>query len=114
MDVSSPFSSEAANATPVDPRLQPTPDYGTLGPGSDIGGLGAGNAPAASRKSAFRSAHLIAAVVGMVAALIVGTLSKSRPIWPDLVPSHPSEPASARDLGQVDRMKPQKQAETLL
>jgi hypothetical protein len=114
MDVSSPFSTQAANATPADPRLQPTPDYGTLGPGSDIAGLGPGNAPAASRKSALRSAHLIAAVVGMVAALIVGTLSKAHPIWPDLVPSHPSEPASARDLGQVDRMKPQTQAETLL
>jgi hypothetical protein len=50
----------------------------------------------------------------MVAALIVGTLSKAHPIWPDSVPSHPSESASARDLGQVDRMKPQKQAETLL
>jgi hypothetical protein len=114
MHVSSPFSPQAANATPVDPRLQPTPDYGTLGPGSDVAGLGPGNAPAASRTSALRSAHLIAAVVGMVAALIVGTLSKAHPIWPDFVPAHPSEPASARDLGQVDRMKPQKQAETLL
>lgn len=114
MDVSSPFSTKAANPRPADPRLQPTPDYGSLGPGSDIAGLGPGNAPPASRKSALRSAHLIAAVVGMVAALIVGTLSKAHPIWPDSVPSHPSESASARDLGQVDRMKPQKQAETLL
>lgn len=113
MDVSSRFSTEAAKAIPVDPRLQPTPDYGTLGPGSDIPGPEDRDAPAASRKSALRSAHLIAAVVGMVAALIVG-MTKAHPIWPNSVPSHSSEPASARDLPQIDRMKPQKQAETLL
>lgn len=115
MDVSSPFSTEAANGTPVDPRLQPTPDYGTLGPGSDIPGLGPRNAPPspASGNSALRSAHLIAAVVGMAAALIVG-MTKAHPIWPNSVPSRSKEPASARDLPQIDRMKPQKQAETLL
>ena len=114
MDVSSPFATQAANATPADPRLKPTPDYGTLGPGSDIAGLQPGNAPAASRQSALRSAHLIAAVIGMVAALIVGTMSKSHPMWRASAPSHSSESASARDLPQLDRMKPQKQAETLL
>jgi hypothetical protein len=98
---------------PVDPRLQPTPDYGTLGPGSDIPDPHDADAPAASRKSALRSAHLIAAVVGMAAALIVG-MTKAHPIWPNSAPSHLSEPASARDLPQIDRMKPQKQAETLL
>jgi hypothetical protein len=115
MDVSSPFSKEVANSAQADPRLQPTPDYGTLGPGSDIPSLGPENAPPsrASRKSALRSAHLIAAVVGMVAALIVG-MTKAHPIWPNSVPSRASEPASAKDLRQIDRMKPQKQAETLL
>jgi HEAT repeat protein len=114
MDVSSPFSTEAANGTPVDPPLQPTPDYGTLGPGSDIPGLGPRNAPSpASRNSALRSAHLIAAVVGISAALIVG-MTKAHPIWPNLVPARSKEPASARDLPQIDRMKPQNQAETLL
>ncbi|MBZ5686025.1 MAG: HEAT repeat domain-containing protein [Acidobacteriia bacterium] len=115
MDVPSPFPtvSPTAKAGPIDPRLQPTPDYGTLGPGSDIAGLGTGNAPAPSRGSGLRSAHLIAAVVGMVAALIVG-MTKTHPIWPNSVPSRSSEPVSARDLPQIDRMKPQKQAETLL
>lgn len=113
MDVSSPFSTEAAKATPVDPRLQPTPDYGTLGPGSDIPGPEDRDALPASRKSALRSAHLIAAVVGMVAALIVG-MTKAHPIWPKSIPSRSSEPASGKDLRQLDRMKPQKQAETLL
>jgi len=50
----------------------------------------------------------------MVAALIVGTLSKAHPIWPGSVPSHSGEPASAKDLPELDRMKPQNQAETLL
>ena len=116
MDGSSSFSAELARATPVDPRLQPTPDYGTLGPGSDIPSLGPGNAlpSPASRKSALRSAHLIAAVIGMVAALVVGTMTKAHPIWPNSVPSHSSQPASAKDQPQIDRMKPQEQAETLL
>jgi hypothetical protein len=114
MDVSSPFATQAANATPADPRLKPTPDYGTLGPGSDIAGVEPGHAPADPRQSALRSAHLIAAVIGMVAALIVGTMSKAHPIWPDTPVSHSSEPASTKDFRQLDRMKPQKQAETLL
>ena len=113
MDVSSPFSAGADKATPVDPRLQPTPDYGILGPGSDIPGPEDRDAPAASRKSSLRSAHIFAAVVGMAAALIVG-MTKAHPVWPNSVPSHSSEPASAKDLPQIDRMKPQKQAETLL
>jgi HEAT repeat protein len=113
MDVSSPFSTGAANCAPVDPRLQPTPDYGTLGPGSDIPGPEDRHALAASRRSALRSAHLIAALVGMAAALIVG-MTKAHPIWPNSVPSRSKDPASARDLPQIDRMKPQKQAETLL
>ena len=116
MDVSPTFStgSEIATPAPVDPRLQPTPDYGTLGPGSDITGLGPGQAAPASRKSALRSAHLMAAVVGMVTALVVGTMNKAHPVFPDWSPSHSSAPASAKDLRQLDRMNPQKQAETLL
>ena len=116
MDVSAPFStaSEATKVPAADPRLQPTPDYGTLGAGSDVAGLQPGNVPAPSRKSALRSAHLIAAIIGMVSALVVGTMSKAHPIWPGSVRSHSSESASAKDLPQLDRMKPQKQAETLL
>ena len=116
MDVPSPFptTSPTAKAGPIDPRLQPTPDYGTLGPGSDIAGIRTGNALAQSKGAGLCSAHLIAAVVGMVAALVVGTMNKPHSIGRDLVPPHSSEPASTKDLHQLDRMKPQKQAETLL
>jgi HEAT repeat protein len=41
-------------------------------------------------------------------------MTKAHPIWPASVPSRSNEPASARDLNQLDRMRPQKQAETLL
>jgi len=50
----------------------------------------------------------------MVSALVVGTMNKAHPVFPDWSSSHSSAPASAKDLRQLDRMKPQKQAETLL
>ena len=112
MDVAPPFSTGASNPTP-DPRLQPTPDYGTLGPGSDISSLG-GQEPAAQRKSASPFAHLLAALIGIVAALVLGMASNKHWIWRNATFPHPSQPASAKDLRQLDRMKPQKQAETLL
>jgi len=109
MGVSPPISGEGPRLV-TDPRLQPTPDYGTLGPGSDIAGL---DPPQAPVKSALRFAHLIAGVVGMVAALLVGTLSKAHPTWPGSVPAR-SARLGGHDSGQLDGMKPQKQAEILL
>lgn len=113
MDVAPPFSTGASSATP-DPRLKPTPDYGTLGPGSDITGLGSGQEPIEQRRSASPIAHVFAASIGIVTALVVGTLSNKHAIWPSMPSSRPSEVASANHLHQLDRMKPQKQAETLL
>lgn len=95
----------------TDPRLQPTPDYGTLGPGSDISGLDPAPTQRRAGNSGLRIAQLIAVVVGMVTALIAGTLSKTHPNWPRTAPVQPAE---VRDSSQLDRMKPQKQAETLL
>lgn len=95
----------------TDPRLQPTPDYGTLGPGSDISGLDSTQTPPRAGKSSLRFAHLIAVVVGMTTALIAGTLSKTHPNWPRTTPAQPAE---IRDSNQLDGMKPQKQAEILL
>lgn len=113
MDVAPSFSTGVSNPT-LDPSLQPTPDYGTLGPGSDINGLGPGQGPAAQRTLASPFAHVLAALVGIVAALVVGMLSNRHRIWPNVPSSHSSQAASAKDLRQLDRMKPQKQAETLL
>lgn len=115
MDVSGRFSTSGTSTVLSDPRLQPTPDYGTLGPGSDIAALDPRRTLPAKSKVPLRYAHLIAAVVGMVAAVVVGTLSRAHPpSWPSSVPSRTRDSASAKDLRQLDHMKPQKQAETLL
>ncbi len=115
MDVSEELPTGLGAGTPAaDPRLQPTPDYGTLGPGSDIPGVGPIQAQQAGSRSQLRSAHLVAALIGMAAALIAGTMSKALPIWRKAAPSRPTHSSLARDARQLDRMKPQTQAETLL
>jgi FOG: HEAT repeat len=119
MDVSksSPFSADAnSNLGPeADPRLQPTPDYGTLGPGSDTGGLGS-DLPRAPRKPS-PVPPVVAAMIGLFAAIAFGAIGRAHSAWPDvasLFATQQKKPASARDLQQLDRMKPQRQAETLL
>lgn len=121
MDVSQPFSAStgapANTNVAVDPRLQPTPDYGTLGPGSDTAGLGSSPNPVSIRKPALPLLHLLAIAIGISAALLAGTIRSVAPAWSgfqSLLSSQPRHPASAADLHQLDRMKPQKQAETLL
>lgn len=121
MDVSQTFSSSpgvSANANPVsDPRQQPTPDYGTLGPGSDVGGLGSSPNPITVRKPGLPMLHLLAIAIGISAAMLVATIRRVEPArsgFQNLFSSQPRHPASAADLRQLDQMKPQKQAETLL
>ncbi len=101
-----------------DPRLQPTPDYGTLGPGSDIK---PGPPPTATSRPAAKPvlpAQIIAiAVGGFLAALAAGAGSARHSLThiTDLF-SFGKAPvvSSAKDFGQLNRMRPQKQAETLL
>jgi hypothetical protein len=114
---------------PFDPRLTPTPDYGTLGPGSDFAqsstGFSATSASPATAASSgvrqgtpknIRSLRLIAMMGGIVAALLV---SSGGAAWekitgafaPKRNPVASSAKFSERDL---DRQKPQKQAEVLL
>jgi HEAT repeats len=128
MDISqSRFSRHGATleATPTaDPRLQPTPDYGTLGPGCDIGpGFamkrgGTESNPDWVRQSANprRLVLILAAGLGVLGAVLAGSAS-AHPAWSsleNLFSVHESLPASAQDTRQLDRMKPQKQAEALL
>jgi hypothetical protein len=94
---------------------QPTLDYGTLGPGSDIS-LGA---PDLSRR--VRKARPLVLLVGIALAILIFVLtgrSSGPPIvWSDfenLVPGRGETHASALSSRQLDRLKPQKQAETLL
>ena len=83
-----------------------------MGAGSDIASPDAAQAPRPAATSSLRFAHVIAAVIGILAALVVGTFHKAHPIRPGSVPARALE--SARDSGQLDRLKPQKQAEILL
>lgn len=99
-----------------DPRLQPTPDYGTLGPGSDIAANGQQSNPGSARQPANsqRSAAIFAATIGVMAALVAGNIGNAPTAWAKLFSARESTPASARDVRQIDRMRPQKQAEALL
>jgi len=119
MDVSqSRFSGQGQQPEPApvnDPRLQPTPDYGTLGPGSDIAGSGPISTP--SPANAKRFAPVFAAAIGVLFAILAANIGNAHAAWArfaNLFSPHESAPASAKDSRQLDRMKPQKQAEALL
>ncbi len=122
MDVSqSRFSGLGAPLTPAgtaDARLQPTPDFGTLGPGSDIKASLPGATPGpVSSANPRRFAPILAAAIGMFAALVAGNIGHAQAAWSkfeNLFSLQTAAPASAKDVHQLDRMKPQKQAEALL
>ena len=122
MDKSPPIFPQPPAATPAvaaDPRLQPTPDYGLLGPGSDIANGQVAAGPDARTKSvrAVLGPAAAVAVGGLLAALWV-SVGSARGTWGHLSPtlSSANRPAisATKDRGQLDRLKPQKQAETLL
>ena len=108
-------------ADSLDPRLQPTPDYATLGPGSDVASKPIPGPPDSGRVPplTLRFLHFGAIIVGIAAALLVSSSGGMGAVWEKF--SRPfssrentsisSSIASDRDL---DRQKPQKQAEILL
>jgi HEAT repeats len=123
MDVSQRrFSEQGQQPEPApaaDPRLQPTPDYGTLGPGSDIAASGPTSISGSVRQPANpkRFGPVFAAAIGMLLAVLTANVGTARTAWTsftNLFSVRESAPASAKDSRQLDRMKPQKQAEALL
>src|SRR5579859_741228 len=104
----------ATVAPPLDPRLQPTPDYGTLGPGSDVRTFGTDSSQAPTPRPSPRFVQLIAIMIGMFGAIVAGTIGSAHSAWSDFFSGHQNRAATSKDLGQIDRMRPQKQAETLL
>lgn len=108
------------NPASLDARLQPTPDYGTLGPSSDVGpgGLDSNSLSRTTRPPRF--AAVLASMLGALLAGLVGALTHSDMSWPSrktALPSadHAASPLpSAIDTRQLDRLRPQKQAEALL
>jgi HEAT repeats len=105
---------------PADPRLRPTPDYGSFGPGTDIRDTGApvtGESQNGRRKPGMPSAQILAVLIGFLAALIAGVVGKSNIRWDDIAGSFSNrndKPASAKDSKKIDHLNPQRQAETLL
>jgi HEAT repeat protein len=123
MDISrSRFSGQGAtleDAPVADPRLHPMPDYGTLGPGSDITVSQPESTSGSVRQSANRRrfAPLFAAAIGVLAAVLAGSIGSAQAAWSrfeNLFSLREGSPASAQDTRQLDHMKPQKQAEALL
>lgn len=111
-----------------DPRLQPTPDYGTLGPSSDFSLSQAESAPTPSVSNPSNPPRragrpfllpLIAMVGGVVAALLAsanrGPLSGWKKVATISVTQNNSVVSSGRlSERELDRQKPQQQAEILL
>jgi hypothetical protein len=123
MSVSPPFIADPSNrpetAPVADPRLQATPDYGTLGPGSDISGVDSDSGPIHRTPQKPRAAvHVFVAVLGMLIALLLSNKGNAAGTWWRFTSAGSSytsaTPASANDVHQLDRMKPQRQAEALL
>ena len=123
MDVFQPrFSGQAHQAKPApitDPRLQPTPDYGTLGPGSDLTASGPASTSGSIRQpaNARRFAPVFAAGIGVLMALLTANAGSAHTAWSrfaNLFSMPADQRSSAKDARQLDRMKPQKQAEALL
>src|ERR1700676_2759052 len=120
MDVSQTrFTGQGAtleNAPTADPRLQPTPDYGTLGPGSDVavGQPESSADPIRRPADPRRYAPVLAAAIGVLMAVLAGSVGSAHAAWSrfeNLFSSREASSAPAREPSQLDRMKPQKQAE---
>jgi hypothetical protein len=137
MDVFPPSPGEQAGpgvAQPVDPRLQPTPDYGTLGSGCSVESQSRSRVCDSVRKpaSSLRAFHVAAMMAGMGLAVAVSSAGGMGRIWEKFGGSRSlsenSFKNSARDSsrsslgvspvavspGELDRQQPQKQAEILL
>jgi hypothetical protein len=114
-----------AEAAPgADLRAGPISNYGTLGPGSDVG-HGVADAASARDSRTLRAplfGPLLAVAVGVVLAIMVGSVGSAHAAWTHFANlfsvrgNGPEQPllADAKNRVQLDRLKPQKQAEALL
>ena len=105
----------ATSEEPAVPGALPTPDYGTLGPGSDIVPEAAGPISRPAPGESFAPA--LAVLIGvLLAGLLVGVAHSRRSGFANPFASHDDDDVqvSAQDLSRLDQMKPQKQAEVLL
>jgi hypothetical protein len=107
-------------AVSADPRLQPTPDYSNLIQGKDIPNIDAGgpiSIPGPASENIRRFGPIVAVAAGVLLALFAANIRSAHADWSKFgsyLSARHDAPASAKDSLQLDRMKPQKQAETLL
>jgi len=105
-------------AVSADPRLQPTPDYGNLIQGKDIPNIDAGgpiSIPGPGSENIRRFGPIVAVAAGVLLALLAANIGSAHSGWSKFGFSvRHDPPASAKNALQLDRMKPQKQAEALL
>ena len=107
---------------PSDPRLQPTPDYGSAGADSELAPRAVpGHSDFRDQPvSSLRGLHMAAMVAGVGLALAVSSAGGTGAVWGKF-----SRPFSLRkdigvssvqssDDGDLERQKPQEQAEILL
>jgi hypothetical protein len=134
MDVSrpnAPVQQDVAARSP-DPRMQFSPDYGTLGRNRDVVNLAASandvlipkfivtgvSAPICPRSQNLCRLCLLAAMVGAVAALLVSSARGPGALWGTvasrLAPQTPFVSSGMLSDRELDRQRPQKQAEILL
>jgi len=136
LKVSQPSSPGQGGGGPQapDPRLAPTPDYGTLGPDSDFAKSQAsstalpGMSPTVSNQGRLnqgrpiagnlRALHVMAVIGGMVAALFASGAGGAGGIFEKIAavfsPKDNAVSAAKASPGELERQRPQKQAEMLL
>lgn len=121
MDVFQPNLPAQDEAHVSDPRLQPTPDYGSLASDSDLAlkptFFRAGNF--VPLRSCLRLLHVAAVIAGIGLAVAVSSAGGMGNIWGKLSNSsvlrkNALEPPVALSEKDLDRRKPQEQAELLL
>jgi hypothetical protein len=124
MDVFQPTAAKppARNSAP-DPRLQPTPDYGALGGTPEVANSSlppATGAPDSGRRPGnLRAFQWLAMIAGIMAALVVSGGGGPSAAWGKIttafMPPEKSVESAARFSDRdLDRQRPQKQAEILL
>jgi len=119
-------NSQGPGGPAPDPRLQPSPDYGTLGPGADVGkALQTGSStpfPVTTRGKTGQPyaiyVHLIAVSIGILVAILTSSAGRSGSLWGKVAglfsPRGDADHSPVVTMADLDRQKPQKQAEILL
>jgi HEAT repeat protein len=120
MDVFQPNLPVQDETRVLDSRLQPTPDYGSLGPDSDLASKPPifGYCNFVSLRSCLRLLHVAAVMAGIGLAVAVSSAGGMGAVWGKLSNSSVllknSRASFAFSETDLDRQKPQEQAELLL